>query len=326
MRWQGKKGRNWRTGQIRSGEPESWQETDPGPEELLWEVGEELRTDDEASGMDDAVKTWLRKALRVPLLSFEEQVRLAQRIEAGDMKARTALIEANFRLVISIAKRYLHHGLPIADLIQEGNVGLIRAVEKFDYRKGFRFSTYAAYWIRQAIIRAVADKGQMIRVPLYLMDDINRMHRIRRRLREKLGREPGDEELAVALRKPVEWVRGALRSIARPISLESLISFEDDSSLGDLVEDKESPSPLEAVAKRLLHENIEQALQSLEPREREVLRLRYGLNDGEGQSLAEISRRFQLTKERVRQIEMGALAKLRQTPLCQNLEAYVRNP
>jgi len=265
----------------------------------------------EGMPIDDSVRMWLREIGRTPLLSMEAEVALAKRIENGDQRAKDILTQANLRLVVSIAKRYTGRGMSFPDLIQEGNIGLIRAVEKFDYRKGYKFSTYATWWIRQAITRAIADQGRTIRIPVHMVETINRLIKTSSQLLQELGREPKLEELARALEMPVERVAEIYRIAPEPLSLETPIGEEEDTHLADFVEDHEAVSPAEAASQLILREKIEEALDLLTPRERDVLIMRFGLEDGCQRTLEEVGRHFTVTRERIRQIEAKALKKLR---------------
>ena len=262
--------------------------------------------------LTDPVRMYLREIGKVSLLTAEEEVDLAKQMEEGDIKAKQKLIDANLRLVVSIAKKYIGRGMLFLDLIQEGNLGLIRAVEKFDYRRGFKFSTYATWWIRQAITRAIADQARTIRVPVHMVETINKMVRVSRQLVQQLGREPTDEEIAIEMEIDPSRVEEIRRISQLPVSLETPIGEEEDSQLGDFIEDRDLPGPDEAAAGRLLHEQIEELLSSLSTREREVLHYRFGLEDGHSYTLEEVGRRFNVTRERIRQIEAKALRKLRQ--------------
>ncbi|MFC2594276.1 MAG: RNA polymerase sigma factor RpoD [Fretibacterium sp.] len=282
-------------------------------------VGEELlpSLDGDFGKLDDIpltdpVRMYLREIGKVSLLTAEEEVVLAQRMEEGDVKAKQKLVDANLRLVVSIAKKYIGRGMLFLDLIQEGNLGLIRAVEKFDYRRGFKFSTYATWWIRQAITRAIADQARTIRVPVHMVETINKMVRISRQLVQQLGREPTDEEIAAEMEIDPSRVEEIRRISQLPVSLETPIGEEEDSQLGDFIEDRDLPSPDEAAAGHLLHEQIEEMLATLSSREREVLHYRFGLEDGHSYTLEEVGRKFNVTRERIRQIEAKALRKLRQ--------------
>jgi len=273
-------------------------------EDLDLELGDEI-------AIDDPVRMYLKEIGKIPLLSAEEEVELAKRMEQGDMEAKRKLIESNLRLVVSIAKKYIGRGMLFLDLIQEGNLGLIRAVEKFDYRKGYKFSTYATWWIRQAITRAIADQARTIRIPVHMVETINKLQRVSRQLVQELGREPTIEEIAEAMEMPPEKVEEIMKVAQDPVSLETPIGEEEDSHLGDFIEDKIIPSPSEAAAKQLLKEQLEAVLNTLSKREREVLKLRFGLEDGRPSTLEEVGKRFGVTRERIRQIESKALRKLR---------------
>ena len=262
--------------------------------------------------LTDPVRMYLREIGKVSLLTAAEEVELAQKMEKGDIEAKKKLIDANLRLVASIAKKYIGRGMLFLDLIQEGNLGLIRAVEKFDYKRGFKFSTYATWWIRQAITRAIADQARTIRVPVHMVETINKMVRISRLLVQELGREPSDEEIAEKMNIEPSKVEEIRRISQLPVSLETPIGEEEDSQLGDFIEDHDLPSPDEAAAGHLLHEQIEDMLNTLSDREREVLHYRFGLEDGHSYTLEEVGKKFNVTRERIRQIEAKALRKLRQ--------------
>ena len=262
--------------------------------------------------LTDPVRMYLREIGKVSLLTAAEEVDLAKKMENGDVEAKKRLIDANLRLVVSIAKKYIGRGMLFLDLIQEGNLGLIRAVEKFDYRRGFKFSTYATWWIRQAITRAIADQARTIRVPVHMVETINKMVRMSRLLVQELGREPTDEEIAARMGIEPSRVEEIRRISQLPVSLETPIGEEEDSQLGDFIEDHELPSPDEAAAGHLLHEQIEDMLSTLSEREREVLHFRFGLEDGHSYTLEEVGKKFNVTRERIRQIEAKALRKLRQ--------------
>ncbi len=265
----------------------------------------------EGVGLDDPVRMYLKEIGRVPLLTAEEEVELAKGIEQGSEEAKRQLAEANLRLVVSIAKRYVGRGMHFLDLIQEGNLGLIKAVEKFDYRKGFKFSTYATWWIRQAITRSIADQARTIRIPVHMVETINKLTRVSRQLLQELGRAPSPEEIAEEMDLPVERVREIMKIAQEPVSLETPIGEEEDSHLGDFIEDQEATAPAEAAAFTMLQEQLGQVLESLTPREQQVLRLRFGLDDGRGRTLEEVGQVFGVTRERIRQIEAKALRKLR---------------
>jgi RNA polymerase primary sigma factor len=265
----------------------------------------------EGVAIDDPVRMYLKEIGRVPLLGAAEEVELAVRIEQGDIVAKRSLMEANLRLVVSIARRYVGRGMQLLDLIQEGNLGLIRASEKFDYRKGFKFSTYATWWIRQAITRAIADQARTIRIPVHMVETINKLTRVTRQLVQELGREPMPEEVARALDVTVERVREIQKIAQEPVSLDTPIGEEQDSHLGDFIEDQEAPAPADAAAFQMLREQMAEALESLTPREEKVLQLRFGLEDGRPRTLEEVGKVFGVTRERIRQIEAKALRKLR---------------
>jgi RNA polymerase primary sigma factor len=273
--------------------------------------------------LDDSVRMWLREIGKTPLLSMEEEIELARRIERGDERAKEELTRANLRLVVSIAKRYTGRGMSFPDLIQEGNIGLIRAVEKFDYLKGYKFSTYATWWIRQAITRAIADQGRTIRIPVHMVETINRLIKTSSQLLQDLGREPTLDELARALEMPIERVSEILRIAPEPLSLETPIGEEEDSQLADFIEDHEAVSPSEAASQLILREKIEEALDQLTPRERDVLIMRFGLEDGCSRTLEEVGRHFRVTRERIRQIEAKALKKLRNPNRNRKLRDYL---
>src|ERR1022692_4044730 len=267
----------------------------------------------------DSLRLYLRSIGRVPLLSAEEEVCLAKRIERGDVAAKQQMIEANLRLVVSIAKGYLGRGMNFLDLIQEGSLGLIRAVEKFDYRRGYKFSTYATWWIRQAAPRAIADKGRTIRIPVHMVEKLNKVVHVERQLVQQLGREPTPEEIATELETTVREVRDVLRMAQQPISLEKPVGEEDDSELGDFVEDQTAESPFELAAEHLRRENFRRALAALPEREREVIEMRFGLTGERPYTLEEVGRAFNVTRERIRQIENHTLKKLEALPEAQRL-------
>ena len=266
---------------------------------------------------------YLKEIGRVPLLTAEEEVDLAKRMEKGEDEAKRRLVESNLRLVVSIAKRYVGRGMLFLDLIQEGNLGLIKAVEKFDYRKGFKFSTYATWWIRQAITRAIADQARTIRIPVHMVETINKLIRVSRQLLQELGREPSPEEIAVEMDLPVERVREIMKIAQEPVSLETPIGEEEDSHLGDFIEDEDAPAPAEAASYILLKEQLEGVLETLTPREEKVLRLRFGLDDGRSRTLEEVGQEFGVTRERIRQIEAKALRKLRHPSRSRKLKDYL---
>ncbi len=267
----------------------------------------------------DSLRLYLRAIGRVSLLTAEQEVMLARRIERGDMQAKQQMIEANLRLVVSIAKSYLGRGLTFLDLIQEGSMGLIRAVEKFDYRRGYKFSTYATWWIRQAVTRAIADKGRTIRIPVHMVEKLNKVVHVERQLIQQLGREPTPDEIAAELETTVREVRDVLRMAQQPISLEKPVGEEDDSALGDFVEDQTAESPFELAAERLRRENLRRALAALPEREREVIEMRFGLTGERPYTLEEVGRAFNVTRERIRQIENHTLKKLEALPEAQRL-------
>ena len=273
--------------------------------------------------IEDPVRMYLKEIGKVPLLSAEEEIDLAKRMELGDMDAKKRLAEANLRLVVSIAKRYVGRGMLFLDLIQEGNLGLIKAVEKFDYRKGYKFSTYATWWIRQAITRAIADQARTIRIPVHMVETINKLIRVSRQLLQELGREPTPEEIAEEMSMPVERVREILKISQEPVSLETPIGEEEDSHLGDFIQDDNVPVPAYAAAFTLLKEQLGEVLGTLTEREKKVLTLRFGLEDGRARTLEEVGREFNVTRERIRQIEAKALRKLRHPSRSRKLKDYL---
>ena len=273
--------------------------------------------------IEDPVRMYLKEIGKVPLLTADEEIELAKRMELGDKEAKNKLAEANLRLVVSIAKRYVGRGMLFLDLIQEGNLGLMKAVEKFDYRKGYKFSTYATWWIRQAITRAIADQARTIRIPVHMVETINKLIRISRTLLQTLGREPSPEEIAEEMEIPVERVREILKISQEPVSLETPIGEEEDSHLGDFIEDSNVPVPAEAAAQTLLKEQIDDVLDTLNERERKVLILRFGLEDGRNRTLEEVGKEFNVTRERIRQIESKALRKLRAPSRSKMLRDYL---
>ncbi|MDU0331888.1 RNA polymerase sigma factor RpoD [Paenibacillus sp. 3LSP] len=273
--------------------------------------------------INDPVRMYLKEIGRVPLLSADDEMELAKRIEKGDEEAKRRLAEANLRLVVSIAKRYVGRGMLFLDLIQEGNMGLIKAVEKFDHKKGFKFSTYATWWIRQAITRAIADQARTIRIPVHMVETINKLIRVSRQLLQELGREPAPEEIAAEMDLSVEKVREIMKIAQEPVSLETPIGEEDDSHLGDFIEDQEALAPADAAAYELLKEQLEDVLDTLTEREENVLRLRFGLDDGRTRTLEEVGKVFGVTRERIRQIEAKALRKLRHPSRSKRLKDFL---
>lgn len=277
----------------------------------------------EGVSIEDPVRMYLKEIGKVPLLSAEREIELAKRMEEGDEDAKKELAEANLRLVVSIAKRYVGRGMLFLDLIQEGNLGLIKAVEKFDYHKCYKFSTYATWWIRQAITRAIADQARTIRIPVHMVETINKLIRVSRQLLQELGREPLPEEIAKELDMPVERVREILKISQEPVSLETPIGEEEDSHLGDFIQDDNVPVPAEAAAQTLLKEQLDEVLDTLTEREQKVLRLRFGMNDGRARTLEEVGKEFDVTRERIRQIEAKALRKLRHPSRSRKLRDYL---
>ncbi len=277
----------------------------------------------EGVSVDDPVRMYLREIGRIPLLTFEEELSLAKRVLEEDEEAKQKLAESNLRLVVSIAKKYVGRGMLFLDLIQEGNMGLIKAVEKFDYKKGFKFSTYATWWIRQAITRAIADQARTIRIPVHMVETINKLIRTSRHLLQMLGREPTPEEIAEEMEIPVEKVMEIQKIAQDPVSLETPIGEEDDSHLGDFIPDDESPAPHDSAAYTLLKEQLEEVMSTLTPREAKVLKLRFGLEDGKARTLEEVGKEFQVTRERIRQIEAKALRKLRHPSRSKRLKDYM---
>ena len=294
------------------------------------DTDENLNVDDLESSLstdgiaiDDPVKIYLKEIGRVPLLSMEEEKQLAERMAQGDTNAKKRLCEANLRLVVSIAKKFVGRGMQFLDLIQEGNLGLLKAVEKFDYNKGFKFSTYATWWIRQAITRAIADQARTIRIPVHMVETINKLIRVSRQLLQELGREPTPEEIAEEMKMPVERVREILKISQEPVSLETPIGEEEDSHLGDFIKDDNVPVPADAAAFTLLKEQLEEVLGTLTEREQKVLTLRFGLEDGRARTLEEVGKEFNVTRERIRQIEAKALRKLRHPSRSRKLKDYL---
>ena len=277
----------------------------------------------EGVSVDDPVRMYLREIGKIPLLSYEKELELAKRILENDEEAKQELAEANLRLVVSIAKKYVGRGMLFLDLIQEGNMGLIKAVEKFDYTKGFKFSTYATWWIRQAITRAIADQARTIRIPVHMVETINKLIRTSRHLLQQLGREPTPEEIAAEMELPVERVMEIQKIAQDPVSLETPIGEEDDSHLGDFIQDEDSPAPQDSAAYTLLKEQLAEVMGTLTPREEKVLRLRFGLEDGKARTLEEVGKEFMVTRERIRQIEAKALRKLRHPSRSKKLKDYM---
>jgi RNA polymerase primary sigma factor len=302
-------------------------EEDPNPKQLAKGDDDEFDLNDlsvpPGVKINDPVRMYLKEIGRVDLLSAEEEIKLANRIEGGDEEAKRRLAEANLRLVVSIAKRYVGRGMLFLDLIQEGNMGLIKAVEKFDYRKGFKFSTYATWWIRQAITRAIADQARTIRIPVHMVETINKLIRVQRQLLQDLGREPTPEEIGEDMDLTPDKVREILKIAQEPVSLETPIGEEDDSHLGDFIEDQDATSPSEHAAYELLKEQLEDVLDTLTDREENVLRLRFGLDDGRTRTLEEVGKVFGVTRERIRQIEAKALRKLRHPSRSKRLKDFL---
>ncbi len=305
---------------LRTGEPD---------DDILLEEDDDIRVEDldltipDGISIEDPVRMYLKEIGKVPLLTADEEIELAKRMENGDSKAKKKLAEANLRLVVSIAKRYVGRGMLFLDLIQEGNLGLIKAVEKFDYKKGYKFSTYATWWIRQAITRAIADQARTIRIPVHMVETINKLIRVSRQLLQELGREPTPEEIAEEMEIPVERVREILKISQEPVSLETPIGEEEDSHLGDFIQDDNVPVPADAATFTLLKEQLEDVLGTLTEREQKVLILRFGLEDGRSRTLEEVGREFSVTRERIRQIEAKALRKLRHPSRSRKLKDYL---
>ena len=287
------------------------------------DVSDAAINDFDGINIDDPVRMYLREIGRIPLLSYDEELELAKRIIKGDEEAKQKLAESNLRLVVSIAKKYLGRGMLFLDLIQEGNMGLIKAVEKFDYSKGYKFSTYATWWIRQAITRAIADQARTIRIPVHMVETINKLIRTSRHLLQRLGREPTPEELSEELEMPIERVMEIQKLAQDPVSLETPIGEEDDSHLGDFIPDDDSPAPQDSAAYTLLKEQLEEVMNTLTPREAKVLKLRFGLEDGKARTLEEVGKEFEVTRERIRQIEAKALRKLRHPSRSKKLRDYM---
>lgn len=294
----------------------SGSDSETEPEEIDLSVPEGI-------AIDDPVRMYLKEIGKVPLLSSEQEITYAKEIEEGSQKAKKKLAEANLRLVVSIAKRYVGRGMLFLDLIQEGNLGLIKAVEKFDYRKGYKFSTYATWWIRQAITRAIADQARTIRIPVHMVETINKLIRVQRQLLQELGRDPFPEEISKVMELPVDKVREIQKIAQEPVSLETPIGEEEDSHLGDFIPDDEAPAPAEAAAFTMLKEQLISVLDTLTPREEKVLRLRFGLDDGRARTLEEVGKEFNVTRERIRQIEAKALRKLRHPSRSKKLKDYL---
>ena len=298
---------------------------DDGGESIAPASNEELESVLSADGIsiDDPVKVYLKEIGRVPLLSAEEEVELAIRMSEGDVAAKKRLSEANLRLVVSIAKRYVGRGMQFLDLIQEGNLGLIKAVEKFDHTKGFKFSTYATWWIRQAITRAIADQARTIRIPVHMVETINKVKKVNSQLLHENGHEPTNEQIAEKLEMPVEKVREIMRVAQEPVSLETPIGEEEDSHLGDFIPDEDAPAPSDVASHTMLKEQLAEVLSTLTPREEQVLRLRFGLEDGRSRTLEEVGKEFNVTRERIRQIEAKALRKLRHPSRSKKLKDFL---
>ena len=298
---------------------------DDGGESIAPASNEELESVLSADGIsiDDPVKVYLKEIGRVPLLSAEEEVELAIRMSEGDVAAKKRLSEANLRLVVSIAKRYVGRGMQFLDLIQEGNLGLIKAVEKFDHTKGFKFSTYATWWIRQAITRAIADQARTIRIPVHMVETINKVKKVNSQLLHENGHEPTNEQIAEKLEMPVEKVREIMRVAQEPVSLETPIGEEEDSYLGDFIPDEDAPAPSDVASHTMLKEQLAEVLSTLTPREEKVLRLRFGLEDGRSRTLEEVGKEFNVTRERIRQIEAKALRKLRHPSRSKKLKDFL---
>jgi len=297
--------------------------------EVAEDIGEEIAEIEtgvpgaEGVAIDDPVRMYLKEIGKVPLLSANEEIEIAKRMADGDQEAKRQLAEANLRLVVSVAKRYVGRGMLFLDLIQEGNLGLIKAVEKFDYRKGYKFSTYATWWIRQAITRAIADQARTIRIPVHMVETINKLIRVNRQLLQEYGREPRPDEIAVEMGISEEKVREIIKVAQEPVSLETPIGEEEDSHLGDFIPDDDAPAPAEVAAFTLLKEQLMEVLDTLTPREEKVLRLRFGLDDGKARTLEEVGKEFNVTRERIRQIEAKALRKLRHPSRSKKLKDFL---
>ena len=298
-------------------------EFDPVPPEELIEPENIDLSVPEGISVDDPVRMYLKEIGKVPLLSAEEEIEIAKRMEEGDEEAKKKLTESNLRLVVSIAKRYVGRGMLFLDLIQEGNLGLIKAVDKFDYRKGYKFSTYATWWIRQAITRAIADQARTIRIPVHMVETINKLIRVSRQLLQEYGREPTPEEIAKVMNISENKVREIIKIAQEPVSLETPIGEEEDSHLGDFIPDDDAPVPAEAASQTLLKEQLADVLKTLTPREEKVLRLRFGLEDGRPRTLEEVGKEFNVTRERIRQIEAKALRKLRHPSRSKKLRDFL---
>ncbi len=298
---------------------------DDGGESIAPASNEELESvlNTDGISIDDPVKVYLKEIGRVPLLSAEEEVELAIKMSQGDVEAKKRLSEANLRLVVSIAKRYVGRGMQFLDLIQEGNLGLIKAVEKFDHTKGFKFSTYATWWIRQAITRAIADQARTIRIPVHMVETINKVKKVNSQLLHENGHEPTNEQIAEKLEMPVEKVREIMRVAQEPVSLETPIGEEEDSHLGDFIPDEDAPAPSDVASHTMLKEQLAEVLSTLTPREEKVLRLRFGLEDGRSRTLEEVGKEFNVTRERIRQIEAKALRKLRHPSRSKKLKDFL---
>lgn len=297
------------------------------PEEELLELTEELLDEDPSdsvsSEQEDPVRAYLKEIGKIPLLTPEEEAKLAEKAKSGDEEAKKQLAEANLRLVVSIAKRYGNRGMHLLDLIQEGNIGLMKAIEKFDYAKGYKFSTYASWWIRQALVRSIADQSRTIRIPVHMVESINKMYRLSRAMTQELGREPTAEELAERLDMPVERVLEIRKISLEPVSLETPVGDEEDTHLGDFIKDEHIAVPADEAAMTILREQLQEALDTLTPREREVLKLRFGLEDGQVRTLEEVGKEFNVTRERIRQIESKALRKLRHPSRSKRLRDFL---